>query len=67
MSTYLRLLRYLRPHLAVLGVAIGCMAVSSLLGSVQLGAIFPLADRIVTDKAIPSPAWLPGWLAGIVQ
>src|SRR3989338_7900567 len=63
MSTYLRLVRYLKPHLAVFGLAIGCMAVSSLLGGIQLGAIFPLADRIVTNKAIPIPGWLPGWLA----
>ena len=66
MSTYLRLLRYLRPHLGVFGLAILCMGFSSLLGGVQLGAVFPLADRIVTNKAIPSPAWLPGWLAALV-
>jgi len=66
MSTYLRLLRYLRPHLGVFGLAVGCMLVSSLLNGVQLGAIFPLADRIITDQRIPSPAWLPGWLAGLV-
>jgi len=66
MSTYLRLLQYIRPHLGVFGVAVACMIASSLLGGVQLGAIFPLADRIVTDKAIPTPAWLPGWLAGLV-
>ncbi|HLD78842.1 MAG TPA: ABC transporter transmembrane domain-containing protein, partial [archaeon] len=43
------------------------MAVSSVLGGAQLGAIFPLADRIVTNKAIPVPAWLPGWLAAFVN
>jgi subfamily B ATP-binding cassette protein MsbA len=42
------------------------MVVSSLLNGVQLGAIFPLADRIVTNQAIPVPLWLPGWLASIV-
>lgn len=66
MSTYLRLLQYLRPHLAVFGVAVACMAASSLLGGVQLGAIFPLADRIVTNRVIPVPGWMPGWLAGFV-
>jgi subfamily B ATP-binding cassette protein MsbA len=67
MSTYLRLLRYLKPHAGVFGVAVACMAASSLLGGVQLGAIFPLADRIITNKAIPAPAWLPGWLLGLVD
>ena len=66
MSTYFRLLRYLKPHLGVLGVALGCMVVSSLLGGVQLGAIFPLADRIVTNQNIPLPTWAPGWLAGVI-
>lgn len=42
------------------------MVASSLLGGIQLGAIFPLADRIVTNRAIPVPGWLPGWLAGFV-
>ena len=67
MSTYLRLLRYLKPHLAVFGLAITCMAASSLLGGVQLGAVFPLADRIVTDRLIPTPSWLPAWLVAVVQ
>ncbi|MBI3320723.1 MAG: ABC transporter ATP-binding protein [Candidatus Omnitrophica bacterium] len=43
------------------------MAFSSLLNGVQLGAIYPLADRIVTDRIIPTPPWLPVWLVGIVQ
>ena len=67
MSTYFRLLRYLRPHLRVFGMAVACMAISSFLGGIQLGAIFPLADRIVTNKAIPTPVWLPGWFRGFVE
>jgi subfamily B ATP-binding cassette protein MsbA len=67
MFTYLRLLRYLKPHLGVLGVAIACMAVSSLLNGIQLGAIFPLADRIITDQAIPTQPWFPGWLTRLVE
>jgi subfamily B ATP-binding cassette protein MsbA len=67
MSTYLRLLRYLKAHLGVFGMAITCMVVSSVLGFVQLGAIYPLADRIMTNKAIPTPTWLPAWLSGLVS
>ena len=67
MSTYLRLLRYLKPHLGIFGVAVACMLVSSLLGGVGIGAIFPLADRIITDSAIPTPAWLPVWLRSLVD
>lgn len=67
MSTYVRLLRYLKPHLKVFGLAIACMAVSSLLSGIQLGALFPLADRIVTNRAIPVAAWFPEWLVGLVN
>jgi subfamily B ATP-binding cassette protein MsbA len=67
MTTYLRLLTYLKPHLGVFAVAIGCMFVSSVLGGVQLGALFPIADRMVTDTGIPTPAWLPPWLEGLVR
>jgi subfamily B ATP-binding cassette protein MsbA len=66
MSTYFRLLGFLRPHLGVFGVAVACMAASSLLKGLELATLIPLADRIVTDKSIPSPGWLPGWLASAV-
>lgn len=66
MSTYFRLLSYLKPHWRVFALAVGCMLVSSMLNSVQLAALYPLADRVITNQAIPSPAWLPGWLAGFV-
>lgn len=66
MSTYFRLLRFLKPQLNILWLAVTCMVVSSLLGGVELGALIPLADRIVTNQAIASPSWLPAWLAGVV-
>ena len=66
MSTYLRLLRYLKPHLRVFGLAMVCMVISSVLGAIQLGPIYPIADRIITNQAIPTPAWLPGWLVDVV-
>ena len=66
MSTYLRLLTFLKPHIKIFLFATGCMVLSSLLSGVQLGALFPLADRIVTNQAIPSPTWLPLWMAGLV-
>ncbi len=67
MSTYFRLLRYLKPHSSVLALAVGCMVISSLLNGVQLGAIFPLADRIITNKLIPVASWMPGWVVGLVN
>ncbi|MBI4341497.1 MAG: ABC transporter ATP-binding protein [Candidatus Omnitrophica bacterium] len=66
MATYFRLVSYLKPHLRIFGIAVGCMVASGVLNSVQLAALYPLADRVVTNQAIPTPAWLPGWLAAFV-
>ncbi|MBI4596776.1 MAG: ABC transporter ATP-binding protein [Candidatus Omnitrophica bacterium] len=67
MSTYLKLLRYLRPHLGTFGLAVVCMAVCTFLGIIQLSALIPLADRIITHNVIPTPLWLPLWLANLVN
>ncbi len=66
MSTYLRLLKFLRPHLRVFAIAVVCMAFSAVLGGVQLGALMPLCDKIFSNRVMPIPAWLPGWLTGII-
>ena len=67
MRTYLRLLKFIKPHLGVFGMAVVFMLGSTLLGGVQLGAIVPLADRVVSNRAIPMPpAWAPGWLGHLV-
>ncbi len=66
MRTYFRLLRFLRPHLGVFGIAVGCILVSSVLEGIQLGGLIPLADRIITDKVVPTPTWAPGWLSGLI-
>ena len=66
MSTYFRLLTYIKPHLRIFGLAIACMAIFALFKGAEIGAIFPLADRIITDKVIPSPGWLPGWASAVV-
>ena len=67
MRTYLRLLGFVRPHVGVFGMAVLCMVGSTLLNGIQTGSLIPLADRIVSNRAIPTPAWLPPWLAGLAQ
>ena len=67
MSTYFRLIQYLRPHLRIFMIAVGCMVVSTLLNSVQLAALYPLADRIVTNQVIPVAGWMPGWVVSFVH
>jgi subfamily B ATP-binding cassette protein MsbA len=43
------------------------MLASSLLNGIQLGALFPLADRIMTNQRVPVASWMPGWLAGLAE
>ncbi len=67
MRTYLRLLTYLRPHATVFGLAVACMLGSTLLNGVQTGALIPLVDRLGTNQVIPTAAWMPAWLVGLLQ
>ena len=67
MSTYFRLIQYLKPHLRIFSIAVGCMLVSSFFGGIQLAALYPLADRVLTNQVIPSPAWLPAWVAAFIN
>lgn len=73
MQTYLRLLGYVRPHLAILGIAAGCMLASSfLLNGVSLSLVIPFVDRVISQQpivfAVPLPAQLQAlvdWLNGL--
>jgi len=67
MRAYLRLLGFVRPHAGIFGLAVLCMLGSTILNGVQTGSLIPLADRVVTNRAIPTPDWLPGWLSSFVQ
>ncbi len=67
MRIYLRLLRFIRPHLRVFGIALLGMVGATLLNGVQTGFLIPLIDRVVANRPIPTPAWLPGWLASLAQ
>jgi subfamily B ATP-binding cassette protein MsbA len=67
MSTYFRLVRFLKPHLGVFGFAVLSMLGSTLLNGVQTGMMIPLIDRLASGRTIPVPSQLPGWLAGMAN
>ena len=52
MNTYLRLLKFVRPHRGVLVLAAVCMLASALFDGVSLGMLVPLADRVLNNKEI---------------
>ncbi|MBU1147564.1 MAG: ABC transporter ATP-binding protein/permease [Candidatus Omnitrophica bacterium] len=55
MRDYLRFLKFLKPHLWIMAVAVVCMIVSSGMGGVSLGMIIPLVDNILAGKTISIP------------
>jgi len=69
MNDYIRFLKFVKPHLWVMILAIICMIVSSSMGGVSLGMIIPVVDNILTGKAIsiPGSAHPPGFLINIID
>lgn len=67
MDVYLRLLRFLRPHIGILAIAVLCMAASTIFDGASLGMLVPLADRVLTNKGVYISGKLPDFLSGVVN
>ena len=69
MENYKRLIKFVLPHVWVLGLAGLCMIVSSAFGGVSIGMIIPLVDNIITGKKITVPhgVSLPGPVKSLVD
>ena len=67
MREYLKLFKFVRPHLRLFVLAIICMILSAIFDGVSLGMIMPLADIILTGKKMVLPAKLPVFLSGWVD
>lgn len=67
MKEYLRLLKFLRPHLGVLGIASVFMFLSTIFDGASLSMIVPLADKVLTNKQIIIPTKLPVFLSNFVD
>jgi len=50
MSTYFRLLKYLKPYKGRLALAVVCILSSTLLSGAQLGFLVPLVDNILSQR-----------------
>ena len=55
MAEYIRFLKFVKPHLWVMVLAIICMILSSSLAGVSLGMIIPVVDNILSGKNIALP------------
>ena len=69
MKDYIRFLKFLKPHLWILVVAVICMLISSGMGGVSLGMIIPVVDNILAGKSItlPTAQTLPEFLVSFVD
>lgn len=69
MNDYIRFLKFVKPHIAVMVLAILCMVISSVMGGVSLGMIIPIVDNILTGKpiALPGAVHPPALLTDIIN
>ena len=69
MKEYIRFLKFLKPYIWIMVIAIVCMIISSSMGGVSLGMLIPLVDNILTGRAISVPGVqnLPEFLANLID
>lgn len=69
MKEYIRFLKFVKPHIWVMVIAIVCMFVASCMGGASLGVIIPLVDNILASKTIIVPGGhaLPEFLSRLVD
>ena len=69
LGEYRRLLKFLRPHLALFFIASGCIFLSTLFDGARLVSIVPLIDKVFTGKeiVIPPEAKLPSVFYSLVD
>ena len=67
MREYLRLLRFLKGHFGILGLATVFMLISTIFDGVQLSLIVPLTDKILTKNKIIIPGNLPDFARHLID
>ncbi len=66
MRDFLRLLRFIKPHLGVFALAVVCMFASALFDGAQIAPAIPMIDNVFTGKAITIERPLPAFLTGLI-
>lgn len=55
MKIYLRLLKFVRPHIWILALAVLCMLAASVFDGVSIGIVIPFVDQILGGQPISIP------------
>ncbi len=67
MRNYFKLLKFLKGHTRLFGVAVATMLVSSFFEGFQLSLLVPMTDRIFNNKPIIIPNQLPAFIANFIE
>ncbi len=67
LKEYFKLLAFAKSYKGMLGLAIFCMAISTIFEGASLGMIVPLSDRVLTNKKIVIPGKLPQFLSSLIE
>jgi len=69
MKDYIRLLKFVRPHIRILAVAVLFMLLFGIFEKASLGAIIPFLDNILSGKDIvmPGQAYAPRFITDLVN
>ncbi len=67
MRLYIRLLRFIRPHLFTLSLAVLFMILSAFFDSVSLTMLVPLSDKVLGQNKIVFDRPMPGFLTEIIE
>lgn len=68
MRDYIRLLKFLKPHILILCIAVGFMALFSVFEKASLSTVIPFMDNIISGKAIvmPGQQYAPKFIVDLV-
>ena len=67
MKNYLKLLKFLKPHLGLFFIAFICTSISAVFNGVTILSIMPFVDIIFTQKKIVLPTALPPLFANFIE
>ena len=67
MREYIRLFKFVRPHLKVFAAAVVCMVFSALFDGVSLGMLMPVGDIVLTGKKIVLPPHMPAQFGAAID
>ena len=69
MKDYIRLLKFLKPHIAILAIAMLFMLLFGIFEKASLGAIIPLIDNVISGKDIimPGQNYAPSALVSLIN